>query len=342
MSSVAGEATRDASPFRPETARELVDSLLTDDLLALDRRSNRGLVSVAGTGFLAAALVELDPERVGLAERLHASLELLAAANPAANGGWFSHFTDTAGRPLVGSEVSTIDTALLLLGHRLAAQRLGDNGYLATVERLRRELSLPLVSREGLVSHGFTWQDSAGQPVDHAAGTPTAIEHLWNDTSEGVLVYWLVGDRLLAEGLRDDWWQPAIVRDDYPLFVYAYPLALVPAVDHPAALEQADRWRAMLEDALHYQNVAKGVVGLTATDGPDRYEVDSPTLVAPILLASLADWGLPHVREMLHVLRDRGVDSMTPGYDFVEPSWRPDDAISIDIGSAVLLWAATR
>ena len=319
--------------------RDRGDGMFVPPLLALDRRSDRGVVSVAGTGLLTAAAA-VSTRRDDLDNCVFealASLRLLRRANPAGNLGWFSHFTDPLGNPLPFSEVSTIDTALLLAGYRMLADLAAGqidhalhDELVAAVDDAIAAVDLGLVVRDGRISHGFTWDG------EHGEGTPQPIPHLWDDTAEGVLVYWLFGERLLAEGHRGDWWQPAIERSDYPLFVYVYPLCFEWATMPRDVAAQRTRWRDLLVDCLHEQQRRYGYVGQTATDGPDGYSVDSPTLVAPILLSALAlDESLPHVRATLRALIARGVSPMAMNYDF-DRDWTSGDTISIDLGSAIL------
>ena len=326
-------------------------SMFVPKHFALDRRSNRDLVSVAGTGFVHAGELAAgeatqwqgDPVFV---ENLRQSLRDLNATNPPENGGWLSHFTDAEGHPIVGrkgdlidSEVSTIDTALYYAGHRDVIARLRRMNHAGPIDEYEREveaaiaaIDLSLVTREGLISHGFHWSGRHGESEFQP------IEHLWNDTSEGVLVYWLFGDRLIAEGYRDDWWTPKIERIDYPLFVYVYPLCFRWEGMGDDLLRKRATWRAYLVDALREQHTRYGYVGQTATDGPDGYSVDSATLVSPILLAALSgDPELPFIDETLQLLVDRGVSPMAMNYDFAT-SWQGDDVISIDLGSAILAW----
>ena len=339
----------DASGAADEAARQAAfarraSRLFLDPLLARDRASDN-MVSVAGTGLLTAAAINhrtRDRWPV-LLQRALSSLTILYENNPSANGGWFSHFTTPAGVPMVGSEVSTIDTALLLASYRDLLGRTSAARQALPVWREFKEflrmvtnsIDLSLVTRDGKISHGFRW---AGP---HGVGRAEPIEHLWDDTAEGVLVYWLFGSRLAAEDRRRGWWQPAIERVDYPLFVYVYPLCLDgrcfdAASDHADYLDQRERWRSLLIRCLEHQQQTYGFVGQTATDGPDGYSVGSPSVIAPVLLDALSDDpGLPYVAETLATLDARGIARTTMAYDMAT-GWQSDDVISIDVGSAAL------
>ena len=322
------------SVFDRDLAHRRLQNLVTAGGLVLDRQSDPERISVAGCGFQAAAAVDIPhPDRPAIAEQLTEQLDRLVRGNPAANGGWFSHFTDRDGLPIVGSEVSTIDTALLLAGHRVAARVLRDPNHAALLDRVAGDVDLAMVTVDGWISHGFRW------PELHGVGDREPIAHLWKDTSECALLYWLFGERMIREGLRRGPWEPEIVRTDYPLFVYVYPLCFD---DRPNDPGQRHRWRSLLIECLERQRSEFGVVGQTATDGPDGYSVGSPSVVAPVLLAALAgDPGLPHVRESLERLRSRGIDPMAMCHD-VDSGWTGDDVISIDIGSAILAARAIR
>ncbi len=308
LACTSGEA--DAERFlSPAEERLFVDHARRTTLengLVLDRESNRSMVSSAATGFMAytrALMVEN-----GLLDRGE-SLALLRLGfrttvdnNPSHHRGWLYHFTDEEGRPWPGSEVSTIDTALFYLGFQRAAETLGDADFAREVADEIARIDTELVLDKNTFRHGF----------HSKAGRIEPIEHVWGEYSEGVLLYRLF-ERPFA---------PARIAYDLPLFVYFYPLCFYEDREYVEHLERA----------AEHQLDTYGYLGVTATDGPEGYQVNDPDVVAPLALFAVS--GL--VPEARHALERLPVPRTVPAYAR-RSGWRARDRLAIDYGSAYIM-----
>ena len=262
--------------------------------LALDRASNRELVSVAASGFAMVNWAQLLP-RDEAAARVNRCLDATLKGNPARNRGWLYHFTDADGTPRPDSEVSTIDSALFYAGARKAADLLGDPGLRDRVEGAIRSVDVGWMRRGPYLSHGLHWEGDE----------PRLIPHVWDDYSEGVILYRTFH---LA-------WTPRQVTYDLPLFVYYFPLAFF---DDPEMVTH-------LQAAVAHQQRTHGYWGLTACDGPQGYVVGDPNLISPLAILTVA----PYIPEAGECLARLGVPSDTPSLHR-ETRWTSTDRIGID------------
>ncbi len=322
--SIAAEAPRPASRRRPVEApvplvarapdeaafdagfRAVFDDVLLPNGLVLDRRSDRNTVSCAATGFTAYALALMaqrgtaDP--IHMAEIVQDGFRTTLQNTPPKNGGWLYHFTDAAGHAKPWSEVSTVDSAIFYFGFLRAAETLGDAEFLAEVRGRIAAIDVGMMLKDGYFLHGLRWNGDK----------PVFLPYRWDDTSEGAMIY-----RLFDLPFR-----PRIVRHDYPLFVYYYPLCFFDDPDY------SDRLRT----AVRYQFEHYGYTGLTASDGPNGYQADDPQVISPLALFALS--GLfPEARA---TLAKYGVDHMVPAYH-VGSGWMAPDRVTIDYASAYIL-----
>lgn len=291
--------------FDRQFLRVLNDVRLPNGLV-LDRRSNRDIVSCAATGFAAYSLALMADrgsiDRDETLDFLRRGLATTLSATPPRNRGWLYHFTDAEGRPQPWSEISTIDSAIFYLGFLRGAETLQDPGLLASVRAAIDRVDTAWLMRDGYFLHGLRWQDE----------TPRFLPYLWDDTSEGVMLYHLFGLPF----------EPRIERHDYPLFAYFYPLCFF---DDPVYKEH-------LQQAVRYQISTYGYTGVTASDGPQGYQVDDPHLISPLALFALS--GLfPEARA---TLAKYGVDHMVPAYH-INSGWVAPDRVTIDYASAYIL-----
>lgn len=279
--------------------------VLLDNGLVLDRQSDRTTVSCAATGFTAYALALMakrQSDRDEVLEMMRKGFRTTLSQNPPRNRGWLYHFTDEHGVGKPWSEVSTIDSAIFYLGFLRAAETLGDEAFLAEIRHSLAQIDRELVLRDGYFIHGFYWHNDEQR----------FLPYQWNDTSEGVMLY----------KLFDMPFEPRIVRHDYPLFAYYYPLCFF---DLP-------RYERLLHDAVTYQFGRFGYTGITAGDGPHGYQSDDPTLISPLTLFALSSV-FPEARS---TLAKYAVDQMVPAYH-VGSGWTASDRVTIDYGSAYIL-----
>jgi len=286
----------------------LFDRMTLPNGLVQDRLADRDTVSCAATGFVAygsAILVDKGvADRGEVLGRLHRGFRTTVHANPAQHRGWLAHFTDSQGRPKPYSEISSIDTALFYAGFLRAAEILGDREFEREIRAYLAQIDVDWMMRDGHFLHGFYWPEHAQEP--------RWINHNWNDTSEGVIIYRLFERKF----------EPSVVRYDFPLFVYCYPLCFF---DDP-------QYEDYLEKAIEFQRQTYGYCGITATDGPDGYAVDRPDIVSPLLLGALSD-RFPCAQKTLTDLR---LDPKAPSVQ-VSTGWSATDQIAIDFASALIL-----
>lgn len=287
--------------------QQIFNEVILDNGLVLDRRSDRNTVSCAATGFTAyslALMAERGSDRDEVLELLRRGFRNTLAKNPKRNRGWLYHFTDAEGNAKPWSEVSTIDTAIFYLGFLRAAETLKDDGFLGEIRSSLDKIDRQFVLRDGYFLHGFLWRGTE----------PRFLESVWHDTSEGVMLY----------KLFDLPFEPRVVRHDYPLFVYYYPLCFF---DLP-------EYTRLLREAVVYQMNHYGYTGITASDGPYGYQADDPKLISPLTLFALSSV-FPEARA---TLAKYAVDEMVPAYH-VGSGWEAPDRVTIDYGSVYILMA---
>lgn len=94
----------------------------TETGLVLDRNSNKTICSVACSGF------DMDVQAISNPQtaipKIRQTLKTIRTTNPKSNRGWLFHFIDPQGKPIPGTEVSTIDTAIFYAGALQASKRL--------------------------------------------------------------------------------------------------------------------------------------------------------------------------------------------------------------------------
>lgn len=220
-----------------------------------DRSSGPPVFSSAATGFGMAAWAVAYERGAMPRDRaiawVHAALDFYDRTNPAENRGWLFHFVGPDGRPAIGSEVSTIDTALFYWGALDAAGRLRDPPLEARVRDALARIDLPLMIKGGRFRHG------------RLDGRP--LEVTWDEWNEGVLLY----------ELFDVPFTPTAIRTDLPLFVYYYPMCYLP-------LETG-----LLDRAVLHQLRAYGYWGVTSGDVPWGYDFNPVGFLSPPAVLSV-------------------------------------------------------
>ena len=297
---LATDAAFDA-PFR-----RILDDVILPNGLVLDRRSDRNTVSCAATGFTEYSLALMasrgSAQRDEVLEIVRRGFHTTLAATPSRNRGWLYHFTDAQGGPKSWSEVSTIDSAIFYLGFLRAAETLGDAALLSEVRAAIDQVDREFMLRDGYFLHGLRW----------LGDEPHFITYRWDDTSEGMMLYRLFNLPF----------EPRVVRHDYPLFVYYYPLCFFDDAGYAA----------LLREAVAHQVRQYGYTGVTAGDGPNGYQAHDPELISPLALFALS--GL--IPEARATLARYGVDHMVPAYH-VGSRWVAPDRVTIDYASAYIL-----
>jgi hypothetical protein len=238
------------------------------------------------------------------------------------NRGWLSHFTDASGVPKTSSEVSTIDTAIFYSGLLQASRLLSDHKLEADIRDSLSRIDIQFVLRNGIFLHGFYWlapsvphkDDTKLGDANDRSLNPQFIPHLWNDSSEGVILYHLFGMPFPMQ----------ITRKDYPLFAYAYPLCFF---DDPVY----DRF---LQEAIEGQIARLGYWGVTATDGPTGYVTVDSDVISPVLIGGIATRYPKYLEPLKSIKIEAASGSM-----HVPSGWKSSDDLTIDLSSAYILFS---
>ncbi len=326
---------------------------------------NRDIASIAATGFgLSALCVGEARHFVDRAEaRGRARTTLRFFAHQAIQvKGWFYHWMDArTGERRWQSEVSSIDTALLLAGVLTARRCFSDDSEivrLATAIYERVEFPWMLAGHEALVSMG--WKPETG-----------FLEARWDGHYEQPLLVLLgMGSPThpLPAAAWAAWPRPWVDYGGYryvagaaPLFVHQFSHAWVdfrglrergpPHLDYFAnsvaatrahrqfCIDMAPRWASYSEDVwgITASDSAKGYV---AWGGPPAHPAIDGTIVPCAAGGSLMltpDIALPALRAM----RERFGEHIYGRYGFVDAfnpltGWVDPDVIGIDVGITLL------
>jgi hypothetical protein len=322
------------------------------------------VASIAATGFGLTALCIADARgwlRPGEArERVRATLRFFAA-RAAHEHGWFYHWMDArTGARRWQSEISSIDTALLLAGVLTARQKFRDNpeiAGLATSIYERVDFRWMLNAHPTLLSHG--WRPETG-----------FIKYRWDAYSEHLILYLLaIGSPTYSITPRSwlAWQRARMTYAGYtyitggPLFIHQYSHAWVdfrgrredryPFTDY--FQNSADATRAhrafCLALSTEFPGYNRDVWGITASDsargylawgGPPRDPAIDGTVVPCAAGGSLMftpDISVPALRAMRERYGARiygrygFADAFNPNNDWVNP-----DVIGINLGIMLL------
>ena len=213
--------------------------LILPNGLVLDH-TNSDVVSCAATGLVSYSRA-IAGEKEGIKEGFRNTIKYR-------KDGWLYHFTDSDGVPLEWSEVSTVDTAIFFLSMREAARLIGDEELEGEVEKAITEINVECMLENDYFKHGYK------------------IDLLYDDYSEGILIYDLLGREF----------NPRKVKYDLPLFVYYYPLLF------PLDENERIRRENYLCRAIQWQRDNYGYVGVTACNSPWGYQVNHPQIISPL------------------------------------------------------------
>jgi hypothetical protein len=328
--------------------------------------NHRNVASIAATGFGLTALCIAAERRwanpVAVRERIRSALRFFAERAPQEHG-WFYHWMDTrSGERRWNSEVSSIDTALLLAGILTARGRFSQDELivrLATKIYERVDFRWMLDNHPVLLSHG--WKPESG-----------FLGPRWDTYSEDTLLYMLA----IASPTRpigpESWYALRRDRMTYagytfitaagvPLFMHQYAHAWIDyrhrreergtRTDYFANSIAATRaHRAFcLSLAKEFPGYGPNVWGVTASDsargyvawgGPPRDPAIDGTVVPCAAGGSLMftpDISLSALRTM----RERYGKRIYGRYGFVDAfnpnnGWIDTDVIGIDVGITLL------
>jgi len=323
------------------------------------------IASSAATGFgLTSLCVAAERNWVAPAEaRTRARKTLDFYANRAYHkNGWFYHWMDkTTGERRWNSEVSSIDTALILGGVLSVKQCFADDAEivnLATKIYDRVDFKWMLDGHPHLLSHG--WRPETG-----------FIKTRWDTYSEHALLYFLaIGSPTfpISPQSWNAWKRSYITYGDYkylagdtPLFIHQFSQAWLdlrgrrekrpPNVDYYENSVKATRAQRQffIDISKEYPTYSANIWGLTASDSQNGYiawgapprpaSLDG-TVVPCAAAGSLMftpDISLAALREMKEKFGDRiykyygFVDAFNP-----KTGWTDTDVIGIDLGITLL------
>lgn len=330
--------------------------------------AHRYIASIAATGFgltalrIAAERRWVDPGEAQ--ERVRITLRFFAERAPIVHG-WFYHWMDvTTGERTWNSEISSIDTALLLGGVLTAKQFFRNNTEIARLAAKiyeRVDFQWMQNGHPALLSHG--WNPESG-----------FLKSLWDTYSEHTILYLLaIGSSTHAItprawwGWRRDWITYAgysYMSSPAPLFIHQYSQAWVdyrgrhekslPHIDYFDNSVKATRaHRAFCIDlAKEFPGYSENVWGITASDsaegyvawgGPPRDPNVDGTVVPCAAAGSLMftpDICLPALRAMKEKKVERGAE-VWGRYGFVDAfnpltGWVDKDVIGINVGITLL------
>jgi hypothetical protein len=346
----------------PQTGLVL-DRARTDG--SLHDENHRNTASIAATGFgLTAWLIAAERGWVSkreARERIRSSLKFFAARAPHEHG-WFYHWMSwKTGERVWKSELSSIDTALLLGGALTARQYFrGDDDIVKLATRIyeRIDFQWMLNGHPTLLSHG--WYPERG-----------FIKNRWDTYSENAKLYLLaIGSPthpIPPESWRA-WKREWITYGEFrylshnaPLFIHQYSHAWVdfrgrreaqePQVDHFGNSVIATRAHRQfcLDLSGEFPGYTENIWGITASDsakgyvawgGPPRHPRIDGTVVPCAAGGSLMfapDITLPALHEMKAKFGEKiygrygFTDAFNPNNGWINP-----DVIGIDVGITLL------
>jgi hypothetical protein len=325
---------------------------------------HRNVASIAATGFgLTAWCIAAERKWVSAEQarkRVHATLRFFAE-RAVHQHGWFYHWLDAAtGQRVWNSEVSSIDTALLLAGVLTARQYFRNDSRivrLATTIYERVDFQWMLNGHPMLLSHG--WRPETG-----------FIIHRWDRYSEHTILSMLAAGSETHPISPEAWYAWKRDRTNYagynyvdggPLFIHQYSHAWIdyrglreskpPHVDYFANSVDATlaHRRFCIELSREFPAYSSNMWGITASDsikgyvawgGPPRDRAIDGTVVPCAAAGSLMftpELSLAALREMHRRFGARVygrfgfADAFNPNTGWVNP-----DVIGIDLGITLL------
>jgi len=329
------------------------------------REDRRHFASIAATGFgltalcIAAERRWVEPRQAR--EQVRTILRFFAERSPHEHG-WFYHFVDSrTGERFRNSELSSIDTALLLGGVLTARQRFRDDAEivrLATRIYERVDFQWMLNGHPTLLSHG--WRPESG-----------FIKSRWDHYSEHTMLYLLAIGSPTHPISPESWWawrRDWVTYGDYhylagapTLFTHQYSHAWVdyrgrredraPHIDYfqnSVTATQAHR-AFCLDLAKEFPGYSAEVWGISASDSAHGYVAwGGPPRRGPIdgtVVPCAAGGSLMFTPEIslaaLRAMREKFGERIYGRYGFADAfnpatGWVDSDVIGIDVGITLL------
>jgi hypothetical protein len=334
--------------------------------LARDRfnvRTSQGstLGSIAATGFAFTALcigekrgyVSYEQAR----ERAVTALRFLWKKLPHERG-FFYHWADiNTGQRLVRSEVSSVDTAILLCGILMCRQHFAHSEVTELAERIFNRVDWQWLSEDTLIlPHGWTPETGF-------------LQYRWDDYSELMMMY-LLGLGSTTHPLPPETWEAwkrgifeydgiKYIGSSAPIFVHQYSQAwfdfrgrrdrFADYYENSILATEAHR-RFCLDLASRFPDYGEELWGITASDSPRSYTVwGGPPATGPIdgtVVPCAAAGSLPFlpqpVMRVLRTIEYRYGAGTWSRYGFVDAfnpmtNWYDSDVIGIDTGITMVM-----
>lgn len=327
--------------------------------LVKDRSTPQSVSSIASVGFgLAAIPAAIDRgwiTRDAGYERARITLETFVNGEVEGERGFFYHFVDMqTGERVWASELSSIDTALLVSGALVAGQYFEGTAVQTLATQLYENVQWDWMLADGDVMR-MGWRPESG-----------FLSAAWDHFDESLILYALaIGSPTfpIPAASWDLWDRPINRRGEYiylpgePLFVYQYPLAFLDLRGQEDAY--ANYWnnavracqrnrQFSLDRSTDYQTYQNGVWGLSASDGPFGYRAygaadgNHDGTIAPYAPAACLPFTPENAHEGMRALLRTYGTRVWREYGFVsainaDENWYSRDHIGIDQGDILLM-----
>ncbi|MGA2236536.1 MAG: glucoamylase family protein [Terriglobales bacterium] len=322
---------------------------------------NRTLSSISATGFGLTALCIADQRgymtSANIIARVQATLSFLLNQMPNQNG-FFYHFVDmNTGQRARNSEVSSIDTAMLLCGVLTCRQHFQDQQIVDLATQLYQRVNWPWMLNGGS-TFSMGWMPKNG-----------FLTARWNPYSELMMLYLLaIGATVNPVSART--WQafarPSltyqgltyITNTSAPLFIHQYSHAwfdfrnkqdaYANYFNNSITATQAHKLFC-LSLASQFSDYSNNLWGITASDSVNGYVVwGGPPAMGPIdgsIVPCAAGGSIPFLSsDCIAVLRSiqSGFPKTWQRYSFVDAfnplsGWYDTDVVGIDLGIMMLM-----
>src|SRR5579885_1569433 len=333
--------------------------------LVQDRADVRGgtpglVASIAATGFGLTALCIGEMRgfitRSAALDRVFLALNFLWKKLPN-HRGFFHHFANiNTGERIWDSEISSVDTALLLCGVLTCRQHFKHPAVVQLADLIFKRVEWTWLSEDtSLLSHG--WSPEIG-----------FLPSRWDYYSELMMMY-LLGIGSTAHPLKPDAWNAwkrltfeydgmRYIGSFAPLFVHQYSQAwfdfrgkrdkYADYFQNSITATEVHR-RFCLELGKQFPDYSEDLWGITASDGPNGYVVwGGPPAVGPIdgsVVPGAAGGSLPFApQNTLRVLKNmrKNYPASWTKYGFVNAfnplrNWYDHDVIGLDTGITMLM-----
>jgi hypothetical protein len=321
-------------------------------------RDPRRMASIASTGFGLTALCIADHRgflpHAQIVERVRATLKWHLNSMPEVHG-FFYHFTDIeTGERFRGSELSSIDTAILLCGMLMARAYFDDPQIQSLAQQIYERVDWPWMLNGGK-AFSMGWQPESGflaNRWDHycelmmidllAIGSPThpVAPEYWNNFTRSTIHYdgldYISGDDpLFTHQYSQAWFDFRDKRDAYADY---YTNSVIATRAHKAFCLAHPQW---YDEDFWGVTSSDYVGGYTAWGGPPAIGPLDGTVVPSAAAGSVAFLPADCI-SVLKAMRSRWGKQAWGHYGFVDAfhpraNWYDPDVLGIDQGISVLM-----